>query len=244
MGAPPEINKKEKTLSEKLRDLILHPQELAERLAQGLFNNYVPIDVRLLYKEAYNGTLTTTEFHQLVVQDFFCTTAKLYRDTTPYTGSWKNAINCWMQNKFLNYKGIVFNKTNIVDDVSQLRWRIDHARRWFSRTGINPLYPSNYFDITRKTSKEIGFEFTRKAWDLHVKYEEGRAIKKRKLERNAEERLKKINHAKKFESEIKRFLRNKITLPQLYDYVSRNLPAEFYKKLPETINRMMSNTKL
>ncbi len=243
-GAPAETSKKEKTLSEKLRDIILHPQELAERLAQGLFNNYVPIDVRLLYKEAYNGTLTSTEFQHLIIQDCFCNAAKLYRDATPYTGSWKNAINCWLQNKFMNYKGIVFNKTNIVDDVQQLRWRLEHARRWFSRTGIKPLYPSNYFDITRKTSKEIGFEFTRKAWERHVKYMENQPAKKRKLERNAEARLKTINHAKKFENEIKRFLRNKITLPQLYDYVRRNLPAEFYSKLPETIDKMMSNTKL
>src|SRR5690606_23629080 len=189
----------------------------------------------LLHKEAYNGTLTRAEFRELVIQDFIKNSAKLYRDTTPFAGSWKNAINHWMQNKFLTYNDIEFNKANIVEDVQQLRWRLEHARKWFNRTGISPLYPSNYFDITRKTSREIGFEYTKKAWERHVKYMESQPVKKRQLQRKAEARLKQINHSKKYENEIRRFLKNKISLPQLIDYVQNNLPQDFYAKLPQTL---------
>ncbi|MEE1899573.1 hypothetical protein V1389_14585 [Flavobacterium rakeshii] len=237
-GGAAQNVKTQKTLSEELRDLIEHPQQLAVNMANGEYNNYIPIDIRLLHKEAYNGTLTRAEFRELVIQDFIKNSAKLYRDTTPFAGSWKNAINHWMQNKFLTYNGIEFNKANVAEDVQQLRWRLEHARKWFNRTGIPPLYPSNYFDITRKTSKEIGFEYTKKAWERHVKYMESQPVKKRQLQRKAEARLKQINHSKKYENEIRRFLKNKISLPQLIDYVQNNLPQDFYIKLPQTLKQL------
>lgn len=237
-AAAPESVKVAKTLSEKLRDQIINPHELALRLADGEYNNYIPIDIRLLYKAAYSGQITSAEFRELFIQDFFKNSAKLYRDSNVFAGCWKNAINHWMENKFITYNGIEFNPANIVDYAQQLRWRLERARKWFARTGIKPLYPSNYFDITRKTSKEIGFEYTKKAWERHVKYMETEPAKKRQLQRKAELRLKSINHTKKFENEIKRFLKNKISLPQLIDYVQNNLPVEFYAKLPETLKKL------
>lgn len=242
-GAPLENIKIEKTLSEKLRDCIVHPQELAIDLANGLYINYIPIDIRLLQKEAYSGTLTRSEYRELIIQDFFKNAAKLYRDSNVYPGSWKNALNLWLKSKFVTYNGTEFNKTNIADDIQQLRWRLERARKWFAQTGISTLYPSNYFDPTRKTSKEIGFEYTKKAWERHLKYLETEPSKQRKLQRNAELRQKQINHSKKYENEVRRFLKGKIELPQLIDYVQNNLPQEFYRMLPDTLKRMQTTFK-
>lgn len=239
-----DTEKIEKSLSEKLRDKIIHPQELALNLAAGDYNNYIPIDIRILQKETFSGTLTSAEFRELFIQDFLKNAAKLYREANIYPGCWKNAINHWMQNKFLTYNGIIFNKANVFDSIQELRWRLEHARKWFARTAVKPLYPSNYFDITRKTNKEIGFEYTKKAWQRHLNYMETEPVKKRQLQRKAELRLKDINHAKKYENEVKRFLKNRITLPQLIDYVQHNLPPQFYAKLPETLKKLETTLKL
>ncbi|WP_330442048.1 hypothetical protein [Flavobacterium sp. C4GT6] len=236
-GAAQDV-KKEKTLSDKLRERIIHRHELALGLSDGDYNNYIPIDIRILQKEAFSGTLTNEEYIELFIQDLFKTATKLYRDATIYPGCWKNALNHWMQNKFRTYNGLPFNKASVFDSIQEIRWRLEHARKWFMRTGVTPLYPSNYFDITRKTNKEIGFEYTKKAWQNHLKYMESAPVKKRQMERKAALRLQDINHAKKYENQIKRFLKNKIALPDLIDYVQNNLPAQFYAKLPETLKNL------
>ncbi|MXN90178.1 hypothetical protein GR160_02980 [Flavobacterium sp. Sd200] len=242
-AAAKKDEKFEETLSHKLRALIIHPQQLALELAAGLHDSYQPIDVRLLYKEAMGGYLTRAEFRELVIQDFFKNAAKLYRGQTVYAGAWKKAINYWMEHKFITFNGYHFQKANIIDDVSQLRWRLEHARKWFVRTGISTLYPSNYFDFTRKAAKEIGFEYTEKAWKRHVKYQEEKPEAKRRLEKNAKLRLETIDYSKKFDAAVRRFLTNKITVNQLLDYVENNLPTQFKNKLATTIEKMITETK-
>ena len=70
-GAGEKSVKTQNTLSEKLQNLIVHPQELAVNLANGEYMNYKPIDIRYLFKEAFSGTLTNDEFRELAIQDFF-----------------------------------------------------------------------------------------------------------------------------------------------------------------------------
>jgi len=241
--AAPKDVKFEESLSHNLRNLIIHPQQLALELATGKHDSYIPIDVRLLYKEAMGGYLTRAEFRELVIQDFFKNSAKLYRGATPYAGSWKRAINYWYEHKFITFNGFHFQKVNIIDDVTQLRWRLEHARKFFLRTGIPTLYPSNYFDFTRKSSKEIGFEFTVKAWKRHVDYEARKPENQKKIEKNAKLRLETVNYSMKFDAAVRRFLTNKITVNQLLDYVENNLPGEFKQKLGTTIEKMITETK-
>lgn len=242
VGGAAESVKVPKTLTEQLRDLIIHPQELAENLTAGMYNNYSPIDVRALYREAYAGRLTSEEFRELVIQDFFKTSAKIWREATPYAGSWKKAINLWMKHKFRSFNGTALHKTAIVDQVTQLRWRLDQARRWFMRSGVKALYPSDYFDITRTTSKEIGFEYTIKAWQRHLKYMETLPKEEVLVKKRAERRKKRNADATKYEAQVRRFLRNRITLPQLYEFVSNNLPGEFLQELPKTLQKKMAES--
>ncbi len=224
------------TLSEKLENLIMHPQELAVNLSNHEYNNYRPIDLRILFKEAYSGTMPKESFRELIIQDFFKSISKIYRNSTPFSGSWKKAINFYMQNKFIAFTGDAFNKQSIVDDIHELRWRIEWARKWFVKnSNVNPLFPADYFDMTRKTSKEIGFEYTKVKYNEHLKSKAKYEILKKKREADAVRRNVTINHAKKFENEVNRFFKDKTTLPQLYDYVENNLPSEFLEKLPQMI---------
>ena len=232
-GGDPET--KEKTLSDKLQELILHPQELAENLANGDYHNYKPIDIRYLYKEAFSGTLNNEEFRELAIQDFFKSISKIYKSSTPFAGSYKKAINLYYQNKWIAFTGNSFNKSVLVDEISQMRWRIEWARKWFVKNEFTPLFPYNYFDMTRKTSKEVGFEYTKAKWNEHLtaiaKYD---ALKK-KQQANATKRKETINHSKKCENAITRFFKNKLTYSQLFDYVEQNLPKQYLEKLPDLI---------
>lgn len=234
-GAGATTVKVQNILSEKLQNLIVHPQELAVNLANGEYLNYKPIDIRHLFKEAFSGTLTNDEFRELAIQDFFKSVSKIYRFSTPFTGSWKKAITLYYQNKWIAFTGNSFNKSVLVDEILQMRWRTEWARKWFIKNQFPPLFPNDYFDMTRKTSKEVGFEYTKAKWNEHLlsiaKYD---ALKK-KQECNAVRRKETINHAKKCETAVNRFFKNKVNYTQLFDYVQKNLPKEYIEKLPDLI---------
>ena len=89
--------------------------------------------------------------------------------------------------------------------------------------------------MTRKTAKEVGFEYTKTKWNEHLsaiaKYE---TIKK-KQQSNATKRKETINHSKKCETALNRFFKNKLTYSQLFDYVEQNLPKQYLDKLPDLI---------
>ncbi|MEO5775479.1 MAG: hypothetical protein ABIQ27_01160 [Flavobacterium sp.] len=234
-GARGESQTKEKTLSDKLQELILHPQELAVNLANGDYHDYKPIDIRYLYKEAFSGTLTNEEFRELAIQDFFKSISKIYKSSTPFAGSFKKAINLYYQNKWIAFTGNSFNKSVLVDEISQIRWRIEWARKWFVKNEFTPLFPYDYFDMTRKTSKEVGFEYTKAKWNEHLtaiaKYD---ALKK-KQQSSVTKRKEIINYSKKCENALNRFFKNKLTYSQLFDYVEQNLPVQYLEKLPDLI---------
>ncbi len=234
-GARGDSQTKEKTLSDRLQELILHPQELAENLANGVYHDYKPIDIRYLYKEAFSGTLTSEEFRELAIQDFFKSISKIYKSSTPFAGSFKKAINLYYQNKWISFTGSSFKKSVLVDEITQMRWRTQWARKWFVKNEFPPLFPYDYFDMTRKTSKEVGFEYTKAKWNEHLialaKYD---ALKK-KQQSSAKRRKEVINHSKKCENALNRFFKNKLTYSQLFDYVEQNLPPQYLEKLPDLI---------
>lgn len=240
-GGAPENVKVEKTVSEKLRDLIIHPQELAVNLAKGVYYNYVPVDIRHIYAEASRGTLTESEFRELIIQDFFKSFSKVYRNATPYAGSWKKAINEWMDNRWVTHANMPFDKMTISNYVEEYRWCIDNARKWFLKSGVTPLFPSDYFDMTRKKASEVGFEYQRERYKRHLKGKVNKEVAKRKREKAAELRKIQGNDAKRLKTETNRFLKGKITLQQLENYVMNVLPPQYLQNLPNYLKKRMNN---
>lgn len=239
-GGGSENVKVSETLSDRLRALIMHPQDLAIKLASGYFLNYIPLDKRLLFQEAYSGTLTRYEYRELILQDFFKSAAKLYRFSNIYIGCWKNAINLYQNYKWLTKDNIPFNKSVVYEDITQLRWRLEDARKWFARPNVKVSvgFPSVYFDFTRRSKKELGFEYTAKRWERHSKFMAELPAKKRRTERNAIERLEKINHSKKYETAVGLFMKNKKDFHWLVDYVQNNLPIQYYNSLKYTLESL------
>ncbi|MBQ0907504.1 hypothetical protein KBJ98_02180 [Flavobacterium sp. F-328] len=226
------------SLSDKLQQLIVHPQELAVDLAEGKFNTYKPIRLEYLEREAYSGTLLNEEYRELCIQDIFKMSAKIWKGRTPYAGSWKKAINQYYLSKFMAFTGNSFNKSNVFSEMKAMRWRLHWAMAWYRKNNtVNPLFPSDYFDFTRKSSKEVGFEYTKQKYSEHLKYKEKSEVLRQKQEAAAKKRAATINYSKKFEKVVNNFFKDKLTLTELYNYVEKNLPEDFTQKLHEKIEQ-------
>lgn len=230
------------TLSDKLESTILNNQDFAQRLAAGEFNNYNRLDKRSLYKEASYGTMNREDFKTLIVQEFFKNAAKLYRGKTPFVGSWKKAINAYMETLFVVNNGTIslYNKELMVDKLDEYLWRLNNAQKWFAKTKITPLFPSDYFDFTRKDKKEIGFEYTKNAWKNHLKYLETKPKLDKSVKKKAEIRAKNINHSKKFDIKLNAFFKNRISIEELIEYVDKNLPENYLQKLSDSLIKIQT----
>jgi len=234
--APKELKNYNQRLSEYLQNQTLDPQELATRLSDGDFDDYKPLNLDWLKSEALYGYLTREEFRELIFNDFFKNSAKLFRDKEVYVGCWLNTIYGLLYSKAFTVNGNPYGKSHMVDYLKQYRWRLEYARRWFSKhKEINILFPSDYFDRNRKTSKEVGFKYTQKAWLNHLKRQE--KTEKRNTEKRSEavKRQRKSSAIRLIGYRINAFVSNKITYEELFDYVKYNHPT-FLEKLPDYVN--------
>lgn len=244
-GAPPEntaisdvpAQQLQKTIDNNLLETIVEDSVFAKQLENCEFNNYTPIDLRILYKVAYRGAITRDQYFDIVMIDYFKSLQKnIYRKGDVYFGSWYNAIKLFRIQRWNLFTGDKFQPANLFEEITQYRWRIQWARNWYRKNpNVTPLFPNQYLDVTRKTSKEVGFEYTKEKW-----LEQKREIEKydalqAKQALDGKKRSIEANHNKKMELHLNRFFKNKITLTQLYDFVEKNLPANFSQKLPELI---------
>lgn len=234
-----KISSKNETLSEKLGKLVQHPQELAENLTLGLYNDYTAIDLRVLNKEAYAGTLTKEEFKELVIQDFIKSSAKIWKGKNVYCGVWKKLINTMYANWFNAFTGQAFNKYLVVEMLQEYRWRINHARKWFVSHSFNPLFPADYFDLSRTDRKEVGFAYTKKSWNKHLKYQAGKELEKSRAAQKTKARKENINSSKAVENKVKQFLNGKMEIETLYNFVATNHPS-YLEKLSEITYKVQS----
>lgn len=238
LGGGGENVKVSKTLSEKMEAAILNDQDFAEKLANGAFLNHKRVDKRYLYQEAMYGTMSRDDFKTFILQEFFKNASKLYRGKRVYVGCWKKAINSYAEKQFIVNNGgepYLFNKQLMVDKLDEMLWRINNAQKWFLKTKINPLYPSDYFDFSRTEKQEIGFEYTKKAYKNHLKYIENKPKLAQSVAKKSTIRKQSINHSKKFEIKVNQFFKNRIELTQLIDYVNDNLPPNYLQKLSDTL---------
>ena len=220
-------------------DTIIPDSQLAKQLENCEFNNYIPIDQRVLQKVAYSSTTTRNEFFDIVLIDFFKSLQKnIYKKGNVFFGSWYNAIKLFRQQRFKDFNGNNLQAHSLVEHIAELRWRIQWARNWYRKNpNVTPLFPNQYLDVTRKTSKEVGFEYTKCKWNDQIKEIEKYDALAKKQENEAKKRGIAINYNKKLQLYLNRFTKDKITLNQLYDSVENNLPAQMLHKLPKLIEQ-------
>src|SRR5690606_126418 len=121
---------KKLTLSDFLRDKIEDPADFVENLAAHHYDKYTPLRTDILEKEVFSGALDRDEFKELVLQDFFKTSAKLWSKKTPFPGSWAKAYTTWKEKKFITYTGQSSNKHVILERIPELRYRLANVTRY------------------------------------------------------------------------------------------------------------------
>lgn len=236
-----EIQPKSQTLSEKLTDYLNADVDLSKNLASGAFFNYKHLDSRTLDKEVYSGTMLRSEFGELMIHEIVKHLSRIYRNSTPYEGSYTKAITMLKEKLFVINNGngnFLFNKALMLETFQQWIWRINSAQKWFIKTGIRPLNPHDYLDFTRTNKKEIGFAYTKKAWINHLKKQENKPLETKKVLKNATNRTKKIDYDKKFNFKMNQFFRNAIAFDDLIEYVTDNLPKQYLDNLSSQLLKL------
>lgn len=242
LGGGEKSVKVSETLSEKLQDITLSDTNFAKRLANGEFFNHKRIDKVHLYKEATYGTLVREEFLQVIKHEFFKNLSKIYRQSTPFPGSYQKAMNEFEDRFYVNNGNGKFlvHKEVMVDMLQKYLWMVNKANNWFVRTGIRPLNPHDYLDRTRSHKKEIGFDYLQKAHAKHLKELENKPVQAKKAAKNAELRKKSIDYSTKFNQKMNAFKANRITVNELIDYVDKNLPPVFMQNLSDMLIKEMT----
>lgn len=226
------------SLSQFLRQRIEDKEDFAQDLAAHRFDNYTPLRIEILQKEAYAGTLDRDEFKELVLQDFFKTAAKLWKDKQPYIGSWMKAYNHWMAQKWITPGGLSSNKHNILTRIPELRYRLQSVNRFLKNyEEFNLLFPGDYFDTTRTTAKEGGFEYTRKAWKKHEVYLQSKKSTENKTGIKAKNRKRRLSERQKADKHVRDYLRGKYDLQELFTKVEQLGNKELSAHLPEILKK-------
>lgn len=237
LGGREKSVKVSETLSEKLQESLLADNKLAVRLAAGEFHNHSRIDLNDLKTECYSGTMIREEMLELVKNEFFKNLSKIYRQSTPYAGSWQKALNQFDEQFYVsngNGKFLV-RKEVMIDTLEKFLWMINKANRWFTKTGIRPLNPHDYLDKTRNHKMEIGFYYLEKAYSKHLKELQTKPIEAKKTEKKAALRKVAIDYNTRYHRKKADCLNNRISIDQFIDFVDKNLPPAFLQQASDDL---------
>jgi len=220
--------------SEFLKQRIQEQNKLAGEISAKKHTNTPTLPVNVLQQEATSGTLSREEFKTLLIQDFFIYSSKLWANSTPYAGSFIKAMRMFEDNEFQSPNGSVYHKDTMLKSIIKYRWMVDRASSWLKNHGKYTLYPHLYFDFTRTEKHEGGF------WHWSNRYESQQARKKaaqnNKVSQVAKGKARKKDHRKAVAA-INKYLRNKMNLKELQEYIAVNLPNKFTNKLALMINQ-------
>lgn len=226
------------TLSAFLRQRLEDPEDLGPDLAAHRYDHYTPLRMEILEKEAFSGTLDRDEFKELVLQDFFKTAARLWKDKRPYPGSWIKAYNHWMAQKWVTPGGLSSNKHNILTRIPELRYRLQSVSRFLkNHPDFNLLFPGDYFDTTRTTAKEGGFEYTQKAWKKHQDYMNSKKSSEKQAVATAKKRKRRLSDRQKVDTHVNNYLKGKFDLQELFIKVEQVGNRELTAHLPEILKK-------
>ncbi len=227
----PDFSKPKNTRRSKLayhfKSKKITKSEFCEKLASNEFKDYKPLRYDYLEKVRLNtiGEVSKEDFKEILIQDFIKTSAKIWKNHTVYVNEWYNTIEYLSNVLFAN----LFEKESIENKLREYRWKLEWARKWFTKNEFKALFPNNYFDTTRKNKNEIGFFSNH----LHNKWKESLSkSKKQKINRVTEaskrqKRLRKTKYEKHLEIAIKKYESGKYNYKQLSDYVCENLPKKY-----------------
>jgi len=231
---------KSSKISNYLHEKIEDPSELLKDVANGDYDNYRFVNRALLEKEVYGGNLPKEELRNLLLQTFIKIAAPLWKQKNANLGTWTNAWTIIEEEFLLNNNKSIPNKATLLYLFDNLVFRITYAKRYFKKYNqFNILYPSQYFDITRKTSKSGGFAYTIEALKRKQKNEEYQEKRKQKQIAMAQHRNFRNNAIVLVEKKVNQLKNGTISIIQLHDYLTNNahIPQDIKENLHLYIER-------
>jgi DNA-binding transcriptional ArsR family regulator len=200
--------------------------ELANELAAGIHNNYRPLPMRDLIWEAQYGTIDKEQFRRIIIYDFICTTARIFKDKKVYQGEWTNTIKYFFYNYFFSKTSGIYSKQYQLEKLEEFRWRLKWVISYCSRyPDYKLLYPREYFNLTRTNSYEGGFGYTKKHFKKHENYLKNEADKNKDSLQKKKQR--ELTH--KITLRARKYLKGRCRFEELTGYVE-SLEKKHHKK--------------
>lgn len=226
--------------SEFLREMTSPVPKFIQDLTNGAFDDYRFELRNRLEHESMQGNMDKNEFRDLLLQIFFMMAAPIWKGKNVYMGVWFKAFQIITDEFIRTSNGSIPSKPQALYYFDNLIFRITWAKRFFRTfTDFRPLFPSEYFDPTRKTKQSGGFAYTLEALKKQENINDVRRKRKEKRERAAVPRNAIEKARNLVQNKVKELKNGKITINQLHDYVVSNahIPKEIADKLHIYVER-------
>lgn len=229
-------------LREKVVKSVLCENLLAKMLSEGRFNDYKGVRYDDVNKIIQSSGLDLDDLKRFFIQDFIKSSAKIWKNHDVYVGEWRKTINM-LQTQLFNG---IYHGQKLLEKLKEYRFKLEFARKWFTHSTINALYPSMYFDVTRTLKKEVGFYGLHDVWIKHLeknkaaklsenKNKEATRSRKSYWEKNfkkeADKKSLALKNQQKFYVFLQNFFNNKLSKDELCKLVKTNLPEKYLLQL-------------
>ena len=242
-GSKTQINQ-----AKNFKSYLIDEKLLAEKLVAGEYDDYKGLRYDYLQKILSNPLISREEFRAVLIQDFLKFSAKIWKnhEKPPYVGEWRKTINRLKSSDLFKQKvtktdSVVLPIESQIKRLKMYRWMLNYARKWFKNSGVNALYPYQYFDVTRKEGFEIGFYGLTAHWKKHLKYLEKKKASENDEKHAASKRKRRLTAKQKMNKAIRKYELGKFSYSQLFNYVQDNLPSEYLILLSSIVNHQNIN---
>lgn len=187
--------------------------------------------LEILENEVKHGIMSPEDFLELLTQLAFKYSGNIYRKRNqngefPYPG---NAYHGYVEIKdlLLNQNGTIPTKETQLRYFKGIMWRLKVAANSFnsSKKSLNPPFPKQYFDPTRKTSNDVSFAYTQKMYNEHFSLETHNQKKKHRRQKQleaAQVRSARQKTMAAIQKKSKQVVQSKMSVNQYLDYVQNN----------------------
>lgn len=232
--------------SEKLRESMLSVFLLARKLSLGKYQGSPPIDMSMLITEATDGDLDRYEFRELLIQELFKISSKLYKGREVYAGEWVKAHHMFNNFMLRTQKGDALTKTMALRHYQKLEFALSHHRFGAIKCAQNLKFsvamPTWYLDPKNKLPGSFAFWYEK----TMKRYTEEQGTRKKVMQRQQldnQMRGETYKNTKKLHKKLGQLVKGTISMEELVRYVDYNLPKEFRTGLDKKITEFRNGFK-
>lgn len=232
--------------SQKLMENTLETWQLAQKCTALEFDGHKPIDPSLLDREAREGTLSRSEFREVLCKEIFKMASNLYHGKHIYPGEWVKAYRQFQNSVMRTQKGEVLHKDKALQVYLTMIFALtDHkigAKKVSNYSKFSFAPPSWYLDPMNKLPGSFAHWYKQVSKKMMEKAQKRAETTKNQANEN-KKRQADYHNNRKMERQLQRYHKNAITLPQLLEYVENNLPRDYRKTLTERMARFSNGLR-